>query len=142
MSAATDFAERFEAYWRAPSLDGLDLLLASDVRLVAPITPTTQGLDEGKQVFARLFALVPDLTGVVHRWGTTEDGVLIEFTLSGTVGGKPISWHAVDRFVLGDDGLATVRVNYFDSARLLQTLAMRPRAWPALLRSLRRSGAR
>jgi hypothetical protein len=135
MSAAADFAERFAAYWRAPSIDGLDLVLASDVRLVAPLTPTTHGLDEGKRVFARLFALIPDLTGVAHRWGATEDGVLIEFTLSGTVGGRPISWQAVDRFVLNDDGLATVRVNYFDSARLIGTLAIRPRAWPALLRS-------
>jgi hypothetical protein len=135
MSAGADFAERFAAYWRAPSVEGLDALLALEVRLVAPMTPTTQGLAAGKQVFATLFRLIPDLTGVVHRWGPTEDGLLIEFTLSGTVGGAPVSWDAVDRFVLREDGLATVRVNYFDSARLVGTLALRPRAWPALLRS-------
>jgi ketosteroid isomerase-like protein len=135
MSAAADFAERFAAYWRAPSLDGLDALLAPEVLLLAPMTPRTQSLAEGKQVFATLFRLVPDLTGVVHRWGETEDGLLIEFTLSGTVGGAPVSWDAVDRFVLREDGLATVRVNYFDSARLSAALARRPRAWPALLRS-------
>jgi ketosteroid isomerase-like protein len=135
MSAAADFAERFAAYWRAPSVEGLDALLAPDVQLVAPMTPTTEGLDAGKQVFATLFRLIPDLTGVVHRWGPTEDGLLVEFTLSGTVGGAAVSWDAVDRFVLREDGLATVRVNYFDSARLIGTLARRPRAWPALLRS-------
>jgi ketosteroid isomerase-like protein len=133
MTAAADFAERFAAYWRAPSVEGLDLLLTPDVRLEAPMTPTTHGLAEGKKVFVRLFGLVPDLTGVVHRWGETEDGVLIEFTLSGTAGGAPISWDAVDRFVLREDGLATVRVNYFDSARLIRKLLLRPRAWPALL---------
>jgi ketosteroid isomerase-like protein len=133
VSAAAEFAERFAAYWRAPTLEGLDELLAPEVHLVAPMTPETHTLAEGKQVFARLFRIVPNLTGVVHRWGETEDGVLIEFTLSGTVGGAPISWDAVDRFVLREDGLATVRINYFDSARLIRKLALRPRAWPALL---------
>jgi hypothetical protein len=61
--------------------------------------------------------------------------VLIEFTLSGTAGGGPISWHAVDRFVLGEDGLATERISYFDSMPIVLTVARRPRAWPGFLRS-------
>ena len=71
----------------------------------------------------------------MHRWGATADGVLIEFTLSGTAGDEPISWTAVDRFVLGEDGLATERVSYFDSASLVLTVCAAPRAWPAFLRS-------
>lgn len=134
MSRAADFAERFAAYWQAPTVDGLDEILAPDVRLVAPLTPTTQTLAEGKEVFARLLRALPDLTAAVHRWGETEDGVLIEFTLSATAGGAPISWDAVDRFVLREDGLATVRINYFDSAALIRKIALRPRAWPAFLR--------
>jgi hypothetical protein len=35
---AADFVARFTAFWRAPSAAGLDLLLAEDVRLVAPMT--------------------------------------------------------------------------------------------------------
>ncbi|HWT90128.1 MAG TPA: nuclear transport factor 2 family protein [Solirubrobacterales bacterium] len=135
MSAA-DFAERFAAYWQAPTLEGLDDLLAPDVELVAPMTPTTHSLPAGKKVFARLLRLLPDLTGVVHRWGETEDGLLIEFTLSATAGGARLSWDAVDRFVLREDGLATVRVNYFDSAGLIREIATSPRAWPALVRRL------
>jgi hypothetical protein len=134
MSAAADFAQRFAAYWQAPSVDGLDEILAPDARLVAPMTPTTYTLVEGKEVFARLLRALPDLTAVVHRWGETEDGVLIEFTLSATAGGAPISWDAVDRFVLREDGLAAVRINYFDSAALIRKIALRPRAWPAFLR--------
>lgn len=133
--AAADFAARFADFWAAPSPERLDTLLAPQVRLVAPMTPTTDGLDEGKEVFAQLFGLIPDLTGEVHRWGATEDGVLIEFTLSGTAGGGPISWHAVDRFVLGDDGLATERISYFDPNRIALTIAKRPRAWPGFARA-------
>lgn len=141
-SAAADFARRFAEFWAAPSPERLDAVLAPRVRLVAPMTPTTHTLEEGKRTFAELFELIPDLTAEMHRWGATADGVLIEFTLSGTAGGGPISWHAVDRFVLGEDGLATERISYFDSAPVALTVARRPRAWPGFarvqLRRLRR----
>lgn len=132
---AADFAARFAEYWRAPTPERLSLVLADRVRLVAPMTPVTETLVAGQRVFAGLFELIPDLTGEMHRWGATDDGVLIEFTLGGTVGGKPIAWHAVDRFILGEDGLATERVNYFDPMPVARAAATRPRAWPAFLRS-------
>jgi hypothetical protein len=66
--------------------------------------------------------------------------VLIEFTLSGTAAGAPVSWDAVDRFTLGADGLATERVNYFDSMPLVLRMGRSPRVWPALIRSGLRPG--
>jgi hypothetical protein len=137
VEAAADFARRFAEYWTAPTPEGLDSVLAERVRLVAPMSSTAETLAEGKRVFAALLELIPDLTAEVHRWGTTADGVLIEFTLSGTAGGRPIAWSAVDRFVIGADGLATERVSYFDSGPIVRTALSRPRAWPALLRSRR-----
>ncbi len=134
-SAAADFARRFAEYWRAPTAARLDTVLAQQVRLVAPMTPVTHTLAKGQRAFADLFELIPDLRGEMHRWGATADGVLIEFTLSGTAGGKPISWSAVDRFVLGEGGLATERVTYFDSMPIVLATATRPRTWPAFLRS-------
>lgn len=142
-SAAADFARRFAEFWAAPAPERLDAVLAPQVRLVAPMTPTTHTLEEGKRAFADLFELIPDLTGEVHRWGATADGVLIEFTLSGTTGGAPISWQAVDRFVLGEDGLATERISYFDPTPIALTVARRPRSWPAFARAqLRRARRR
>ena len=132
---ASDFARRFAEFWAAPAVERLDMVLAERVRATAPMMSTTDTLADGKRVFAELFELIPDLIGEVHRWGATADGVLIEFTLSGTVGGRPVSWDAVDRFVVGEDGLATERVSYFDSAPIALTVARRPRAWPAFLRS-------
>lgn len=134
-SAAAEFARRFAEYWKAPTPEGLATVLAPDVRLVGPMLPVTHTLAQGQRAFADLLELIPDLTAEVHRWGATEDGVLIEFTLSGNAGGGPISWTAVDRFVLGADGLATERVNYFDSAPVALTVARRPRAWPGFLRT-------
>jgi SnoaL-like domain len=134
-AGAEDFVERFAEYWRAPTPERLDMVLAPDVRLVTPMTPETHGLEAGKRAFAEVFELIDDMTAEVHRWGTTSDGVLIEFTLSGTAGGGPISWGAVDRFVIGPDGLATERITYFDPMPLILTTARRPRAWPGFLRS-------
>jgi hypothetical protein len=132
---AEDFVRRFVEFWRAPAPERLDTVLAERVRLSAPMVPTTHTLAEGKRAFADLFELIPDMTAEVHRWGATEDGVLIEFTASGTAGGGPVSWRAVDRFTLGEDGLATERDTYFDSLPLVLTLARRPRAWPGFARS-------
>jgi hypothetical protein len=135
MSDAGDFVERFRAYWRAPSPGGLDALLAPEVRLTAPMTPTTHTLEEGKRAFTAILSLIPDLTGEVHRWGGADDGVLIEFTLSGSLAGRPISWPAVDRIALRGDGLATERVSYFDATPLVLQVLRHPRAWPAFARS-------
>jgi ketosteroid isomerase-like protein len=132
---AADFVRRFAEFWRAPAPERLDTVLAPNARLSAPMVPTTSGLEAGKRVFADLFELIPDVTAEVHRWGATSDGVLIEFTVRGTASGAPISWQAVDRFVLGDDGLATERVTYFDSLPLVLSVVRRPRTWPRFIRS-------
>jgi ketosteroid isomerase-like protein len=132
---AADFVRRFAEFWQAPAPERLDTVLAPDARLSAPMVPTTSGLEAGKRAFADLFELIPDMTAEVHRWGATSDGVLIEFTVRGSTGGATISWQAVDRFVLNEDGLASERFTYFDSLPLVLTLVRRPRAWPAFMRS-------
>jgi hypothetical protein len=134
MADPADFAARFTAYWEQPSVDGLGILLTPDVVLRAPMMPTTRDLAGGKRAFARMLKAIPDLRGAVHRWGPTDDGLLIEFTLSGTVAGATLSWDAVDRIVLREDGLATSRISYFDSSALVRAAVLRPRAWPTLLR--------
>jgi hypothetical protein len=134
-AVASDFVRRFVDFWKWPNPERLDTVLAADAHLVAPMVPTAHSLAEGQAAFTELFELIPDLTGEVHRWGATSDGVMIEFTLSGTAGGKPISWSAVDRFTIGDEGLATKRVTYFDSAPVALAVARSPKAWPGFVRS-------
>jgi ketosteroid isomerase-like protein len=134
-AAAADFVRRFVEFWSAPTPERLDMVLAPDVRLSAPMAPTTLGLREGRRAFAELFELIHDMSVEVHRWGATADGVLIEFTVRGTAAGTPVTWESVDRFVLGDDGLASERFTYFDSLPLVLDLARRPTAWPAFVRS-------
>jgi ketosteroid isomerase-like protein len=132
--SAEEFVDAFERFWRMPSVNGLDELLSHDAVLRQPLGPTTRDLATGKRAFARIFAAIPDLHAVVDRWGATRDGVLIEFRLMGTVGGRPIEWPVVDRFVL-QNGSATERVSYFNPTPLLRASLTRPTSWWRLLRS-------
>ena len=137
---AADLVRRFEEFWASRSVDLLDAIFVEDARLEAPMTPTTHTLADAKRAFAGVFELMPDLSVDVHGWGATESGVLINFTLSGSAGGAPVSWTAVDRFAIREDGLATERISYFDSLPLVLAIARRPRVWPAFLGTrLRRS---
>lgn len=137
MSAADagEFVARFAAFWSAPSPERLGEVLGERVRLVTPMTPESTTLEEARGSFAEIFELITDLTGEMRRWGATEDGVLIELTLSGKVGGRPVSLDAIDRIVIGEDGRATERISYFDPTPLVLTALRRPRAWPRFARS-------
>ena len=101
--------------------------------LTQPMMGTLRGKQACRESFQRLFALVPDLHADVHRVGHGSREVFIEFTLSGTYGGKPIAWDAVDRFTF-TNGLIAERVSYFDSAPLIGKLVGRPAGWERLVR--------
>ncbi len=130
-----EFVARFQAWWSDPDPTTLGSLLAPDAVLIQPVLPRTVGLPAAERSFRRLLAALPDLTGTVHRWATDGEVVFIEFTLSGTLAGRPIAWENVDRFVVGADGLAIERLNHHDSLTLVAKMASRPGGWVRILRS-------
>jgi ketosteroid isomerase-like protein len=131
---AAAFVERFEAEWSKSDAKALGTLLADDVVLVQPAMPAVRGKAEAHKAFSRLFRLIPDLHVYVHRWAARDEVVFIEFTLTGTFGGKEVSWPAVDRFLLRD-GLVAERISYFDPLPLMLTIPRRPRGWRRLVTS-------
>lgn len=131
---AARFAERFADTWRTPDLAQHEALWSEDIVLTQPMMGTVRGKQACRQAFARLFALVPDLHADVHSVGHGTNQVFIAFTLSGTYGGKPIAWDAVDRFTFVD-GLIAERISYFDATPLVLTLCGRPRGWDRLART-------
>jgi hypothetical protein len=131
---AARFAARFAETWRTPDLVKHEALWSDGIVLTQPMMGTLRGKRACRTAFQRLFALVPDLHADVHTVGHGARGVFIEFTLSGTYGGKPIAWDAVDRFTF-TDGLIAERVSYFDSAPLMLKLVGRPRGWNRLART-------
>ncbi len=140
-ASAADFVERFGEWWARPNPATLGSLLAPEVVLTQPVLPRTVGLEAAQRSFERLLAALPDLRGTVHRWAGDGETVFIEFTLSATLGGRPLAWENVDRFTLGADGRAVERVNHHDSLALVARMASRPAGWGTLLRLglLRRS---
>ncbi len=130
---AARFAEQFAETWRTPDLAKHEALWSDGIVLIQPMMGTLHGKQACRESFQRLFALVPDLHADVHRVGHGPKEVFIEFTLSGTYGGKPIAWDAVDRFTF-TGGLIAERVSYFDSTPLIGKLVGRPAGWERLVR--------
>ena len=141
MGDRNGFVERFTAGWAggrdalAAEMDGH---VAHDVLLTQPLLPPARGLPGFRAQFERLFRAVPDLTGEVHAWGPTADGVLIDMTFHGTLGGRSFEVPNCDRIVLRD-GLLAERHARYDPLPVLAIAARRPWAASPLLRQLRRS---
>jgi ketosteroid isomerase-like protein len=143
-SIAQEWVAGFTEAWREPRgpdafIERCRGLLAPDVRLLQPQLPTTVGFRAFEEQFvAPVFALIPDLHADVERWAGREDSLYIEFTLRGTLAGRPLSWRACDRITLRD-GMAVERESYFDPSSLIAAVAMTPRAWPRFLRGQARN---
>ncbi len=100
---------------------------------VQPLFDAVTGEEGMRAMFGRIFALIPDLRAELNHWAIDRDSAFIEFTLIGTLGGKQISWRAVDRMKLDGEKLVT-RETYYDPLPMLIALLGRPRAWPRVLR--------
>jgi hypothetical protein len=139
---AAAFAEQFAAGWAAGGpaerfVDHFAPLCTPQVLLIQPLSPPLRGLEGLRRMAEPLFEAMPDLRGEVLRWGPTEDGVMIELRLRGTLGGRPLEWITLDRVVLRD-GLLAERRAYFDPTQLLPAMLSRPRAALRLLRGMRK----
>jgi ketosteroid isomerase-like protein len=138
-TAAAAWVEGFAQGWRAPSSPAAFAahfrpMLAPDIRLIQPQLPTLVGHDAFEQDFVKpLFALIPDLHGDVERWASSGDVIYIELTLSGSLGGRSLSWRVCDRVTLRD-GLAVERESYFDPSPVLAAVVKSPRVWPRFVR--------
>ncbi len=103
---------------------------------VQPLFDAVTGERGMRELFEGIFALIPDLRAELDHWAVNEGVALIEFTLTGTIGGKPIRVRGVDRMQLDGEKLV-MRESYFDPLPLLIALLTRPRAWPRALLNVR-----
>ena len=139
MDEREEFIARFTAGWaggRATLGREFEGHVTEDVLLTQPLLPPARGVQGFRSQLARLFRAVPDLRGDVHAWGPTPDGVLIDMTLHGTLGGRRFDVANCDRIVLRD-GLLAERHARFDPLPILAVAAKRPWALPPLVRAIR-----
>lgn len=123
---AAAFVERFEAAWADPSPEALTSLLHPDGRLIQPLEPEIRGRADVDAMWRRNFGLIPDLRGEVLRWAASDDLLVIEVRLSGTLGGRRVEWITSDHIRL-EDGLIKERVAHFDPTPLVTALLRSPR---------------
>jgi ketosteroid isomerase-like protein len=139
VASAEAWVQAFEEGWRAARRPEdvaahFGPLFTPEARLVQPQIPTGIGRQGILDFASSLFALIPDVRVTVDDWAVRGDTALIEVTVSGTLGGKPVAFEAVDRITLRD-GLAVERRTYTDPAPLVLAVLRRPRAWPAFAHS-------
>jgi hypothetical protein len=140
-TAAETFAGQFAAGWAAGGpadrfVAHFTPLCAPEILLVQPLSRPLRGVDGLRRLAEPLFAAMPDLRGEMARWGPTEDGLMVELVLRGTLGRGPAEWTTVDRIVLRD-GLMAERRAYFDPTPLLSVMLRSPRPALPLLRGMR-----
>ncbi|HEV3321120.1 MAG TPA: nuclear transport factor 2 family protein [Solirubrobacteraceae bacterium] len=103
---------------------------------IQPLFDAVAGERGMRELFEGLFALIRGLRVELDHWAVNDGVALIEFTLTGTIGGKPIRVRGVDRMQLNGDKLV-LRETHLDPLPLLIALLSRPRAWPRALRNMR-----
>jgi hypothetical protein len=144
-SSAGSPEERYVARWRESWSYGatkrcLDehatTIFDEHTLYIQPLFDAVTGERGMRELFEGIFALIPDLHAELDHWAVNQGVALIEFTLTGTIGGKPIRVRGVDRMQLDGEKLV-MRETYFDPLPLLLALLTRPRAWPRALRNMR-----
>jgi ketosteroid isomerase-like protein len=110
------FVERWTAIWREHDGEAWPQLLHPGAVLRNPLAELKRS--DLPAYMAGLVASVVDHEIRPLRWGATEDGVLIEWIMSGRLHGTPFEIHGADRFTLRD-GRADEGVAYFDPRPLM-----------------------
>jgi ketosteroid isomerase-like protein len=116
LSEARRFVERWAAIWRAHDGERWPELLHEDGVLRNPLGQWTRS--DLPAYMAALVSSIGDHRLEPLRWAATEDGVLIEWVMTGDAQGTPFEIYGVDRFSLRD-GRVVEGVAYFDPRPLL-----------------------
>lgn len=119
----------FAAGWNEPAPHAWDELLATDVELAQPMLRHCHSRAAWQDEAKRLLTLVPDLRGEVMSWSAHEDTMFIRVRFTGTLGGTPLTWEAVDVARIDHQGTVLRRESFFDSAVPATAVLRRPRAW-------------
>ncbi|GAB3279459.1 hypothetical protein GCM10027589_06060 [Actinocorallia lasiicapitis] len=119
----------FAAAWREPTPELWADLFAEHVELVQPLLGSATGRAQAVGEVRRLLAFWPDVTAEVLDWSGTGDLLFIDLRITGTVGGRPLSFRTLDKLHVTSSGQIARRDAFFDSTPLLLALTRRPSAW-------------
>jgi len=127
--------ESFRAGWDRPDPHAWDSFLDDRTDFVQPMLRNCTGAKLWWEETTRLLSLMPDLRADVLNWAGSGELLYIHIRFFATLGGKPVTWDAVDLLRLAESGVLLHRESFFDSVPVAMTLAGRPRGWWAWWRS-------
>jgi len=119
----------FRAGWERPHPHAWDELLADDVELAQPMLCAGRGRELWWDEVSRLLAFLPDFRGEVLSWSGRDEMLFIEVAFTATLGGRPLSFRAIDQLHLRPEGTLLRRESFFDSVPLVLLVLRRPSAW-------------
>jgi hypothetical protein len=114
MTDAERFVERWTQIWRVFDTSRFPELFHPEGTLLHPTMARPISREEEPLYMEGLKRAMPDLELRRTRWGPTEDGVLIEWRITGTFVGQAFEIVGADRFTLRGDR-ATEGIAYFDT---------------------------
>ena len=119
----------FRAGWDRPDPTTWDSFLGESMEFVQPMLRCGVGRELWHEETARLLKLVPDIRADVLSWAGVGDTIFLHIRFEATLGGKPLTWEAVDLLRIDADGTGVCRESVFDSVPVATQLISRPRAW-------------
>ena len=119
----------FRTGWESPTPEAWDGFIDAHSQMVQPMLRDGVGAEFWHGESARALQVMPDLHAEVLSWSGVDEQVFIHLRFHATVGGRPLSWDAVDLLRLREDGGLIRRDSFFDSAPVARALATRPGAW-------------
>jgi len=118
VSNAETFVERFTEVWRSPQPQQFADLWHEDGTLLHPgMSQPIGGRQKIMRHVGKITQVAPDISLRPLRWAARGDDVFIEWRITATLAGEPVSWDGVDRFTLRDDR-AVNGIAYFDMVPL------------------------
>ena len=121
--------DSFRAGWAAAGPSAWDDFIDHRSEMVQPMLENGVGARFWAGEISRALRVMPDLRADVLGWSGHEDRLFIHLRFQATVGGRHLTWDAVDLLQLRPDGSLVRRESFFDSAPVAGALATRPRAW-------------
>jgi hypothetical protein len=100
---AAGFVERFARMWSAPDPERFGELWDAEGTLHHPSMAEPIPQPMIPDYLRRIQAMLPDISLRVLNWAAGEDFVLIEWEITATFQGEPMSWRGADRFTLRGD---------------------------------------
>lgn len=121
--------ETFRAGGAAAGPTAWDDFIDQRSEMVQPMLENGTGAPFWSSEISRALRVMPDLRADVLGWSGSDDRLFIQLRFQATVGGRDLTWDAVDLLHLRPDGSLIRRESFFDSAPVTRALATRPRTW-------------